>query len=187
VTTMSNRTTTCDVVGGFLECTATSCPGCSAQQEPHSTIAIQESSRQAPRRWGRFRGRADSSNARLDDRGHVSRNAWAEPRPPPRSKTLRRHWARRGRHESVGALLETFDLRSFFGGDLVPDFWRLSGGVTFDLGGRPQAHPQVLQFAGSRKAEFRCADVHDGDPSRQIASWTSAFLLRGTRRLQHPS
>jgi hypothetical protein len=33
MTTMSNRTTTCDVVGGFLECTATSCPGRSAQQE----------------------------------------------------------------------------------------------------------------------------------------------------------
>jgi hypothetical protein len=28
------------------------------------------------------------------------------------------------------------DLRYFFGGDLVPDYWRLSGGVTIDLGGR---------------------------------------------------
>lgn len=28
------------------------------------------------------------------------------------------------------------DLRYFFGGDLVPDYWRLSGGVTFDMGGR---------------------------------------------------
>ena len=26
------------------------------------------------------------------------------------------------------------DLRYFFGGDFVPDFWRLSAGVTFDLG-----------------------------------------------------
>jgi len=26
------------------------------------------------------------------------------------------------------------DLRYFFGGDYVPDFWRLSAGVTFDLG-----------------------------------------------------
>jgi opacity protein-like surface antigen len=25
------------------------------------------------------------------------------------------------------------DLRYFFGGDLVPDYWRLSGGVTFDI------------------------------------------------------
>jgi hypothetical protein len=28
------------------------------------------------------------------------------------------------------------DLRYFFGGDLVPDYWRLSGGVTFDIGRR---------------------------------------------------
>jgi opacity protein-like surface antigen len=28
------------------------------------------------------------------------------------------------------------DLRYFFGGDFVPDFWRLSAGLTFDLGGR---------------------------------------------------
>lgn len=28
------------------------------------------------------------------------------------------------------------DLRYFFGGDLVPDYWRLGGGLTFDLGRR---------------------------------------------------
>jgi opacity protein-like surface antigen len=28
------------------------------------------------------------------------------------------------------------DLRYFFGGDFVPDFWRLSAGLTFDLGRR---------------------------------------------------
>jgi opacity protein-like surface antigen len=29
------------------------------------------------------------------------------------------------------------DLRYFFGGDLVPDYWRLGAGLTFGLGGRP--------------------------------------------------
>jgi hypothetical protein len=29
------------------------------------------------------------------------------------------------------------DLRYFFGGDLVPDYWRLSAGINFDLGRRP--------------------------------------------------
>lgn len=28
------------------------------------------------------------------------------------------------------------DLRYFFGGDFVPDYWRLSGGITFQLGDR---------------------------------------------------
>jgi opacity protein-like surface antigen len=28
------------------------------------------------------------------------------------------------------------DLRYFFGGDLVPDYWRLGAGITIDLGGR---------------------------------------------------
>jgi hypothetical protein len=28
------------------------------------------------------------------------------------------------------------DLRYFFGGDLVPDYWRVSGGLMVDLGGR---------------------------------------------------